>query len=837
MKRLLLSACLFMSICLLLAGLPPQLTRGGNPVLYQELQQKATQNIQRLPLSSRRDYSRLLSANPNVLMAFLIAYESDANLAFARPADLLSNYQEIVALLEKEGLQYSPEFFLSYIAKQTVSDEAITPYREALLEDGLLEILDNYPDLLERYRQVSLWCVERLRFQPTSGRDQSPIDITQKSLLGRCEEMQILFVAAARTVGIPARPASTPWWAHTDNNHAWAEFFYDGRWNYTGDMDSAYFPNQTWFSGMIDKTILILADGSLPDSSDEIISRGRYECTINSTRNYAGDRSRKLRLRVLDSSGQPAEEASIGVMVYNWGSLRPLTWLKADSLGQRELTVGRGSFFLMTNHEGEMALTPVLSTIQSIDLDIHLHSGILPDLELILQYPANPMNWQSSPESWNAAADSAKAIISSRLEGFKTRSVPGFGATPDNLYEDVARLCHLNYEAFESFARRNWPLQEGFLILLRDGDPKLLWQADEDLFAALYGFYKRHTETFESLSPEDAQELFSPSVYFEDLHRPFPNPLGKPTLYPRYFVRPGADDAATAHRVISYLNSRYKIDASKSLSGLIPLHIAYRQNYLSSYQFRIMAVSAMRANGIPAQFSRIPDLIMILVDGDWQYYNVASNAFQDPSNEQETDKTSLVLTLVDEKGFPLHLTDQQIQYSIVSSDQLYSLGQSPEYLGEGKYLLEVPAEGIYLQIGYRKSDTFTGYLLRHFVPNMPESELRQTLHLYPRAWEEAEESILALLEGIDSTGYDVILIGNYNHENSLRVVDKLHGLDRDFLWLGYDASNSTGEDYIVAPAWQSKVLADRSQALRTITLYRDDDGWQAYEGPWEKLPE
>jgi len=83
-----------------------------------------------------------------------------------------------------------------------------------------------------------------------AGRDQTPLDITQKSLYGRCEEMQILFVAAARTVGLPSRAASTPWWAHMDNKSRlgggisrWTGGFTPVIW------DAAYFPNQTWFSG------------------------------------------------------------------------------------------------------------------------------------------------------------------------------------------------------------------------------------------------------------------------------------------------------------------------------------------------------------------------------------------------------------------------------------------------------------------------------------------------------------------------------------------------------------------------------------------------------------
>ena len=221
-RRLLFLVLTLVCVGFLQAGLPATLTKAGNPDLYKSLMPLAKQNLMTLPKLYRKPYQKLLKKHNDILMAFLIAYESNANLAHEVASDIESNYREIVRLLDHDGMQYSPEFFLSYVARQSVSDERIGAYRKAMLDDGLSEVLQNYPDPLERFRATTLWCVEKLQFRQTSGRDQSPLDIMQKSLIGRCEEMQILLVAATRTVGIPSRPASTPGWAHMDNNHAWA---------------------------------------------------------------------------------------------------------------------------------------------------------------------------------------------------------------------------------------------------------------------------------------------------------------------------------------------------------------------------------------------------------------------------------------------------------------------------------------------------------------------------------------------------------------------------------------------------------------------------------------
>ncbi|HNQ43382.1 MAG TPA: transglutaminase domain-containing protein, partial [Candidatus Cloacimonadota bacterium] len=99
----------------------------------------ARQNLARLPYP--KAYNKLLKDHNDILMAYLIAYESDANLAQADARDVANNYAQIVDLLAVDGLNYSPEFFLSYIAKQSVSDERISAYRKALLENGLSDVL------------------------------------------------------------------------------------------------------------------------------------------------------------------------------------------------------------------------------------------------------------------------------------------------------------------------------------------------------------------------------------------------------------------------------------------------------------------------------------------------------------------------------------------------------------------------------------------------------------------------------------------------------------------------------------------------------------------------
>ncbi len=837
MKKPLLSLLLLISLTLsLFSALPQALTSTGDPELYQELQSKAMTNLKKLDKAQQTGYKALLQAHPDILMAYLIAYEPDGALAFTAPEVVASNYNALTRLIESDGLRYPAEFFLAYVAKQGVSDEALTPYRQALLDDGLQEVLDQNPNLLERYRETALWCVERLRFQPTSGRDQSPLDITQKSFLGRCEEMQILFVAAARTVGLPSRPASTPWWAHMDNNHAWAEVYLDGAWHYTGDMDAAYFPDQTWFSGMIDKTVLILADGNLAPEGEEVLYQGPWDSTINSTVNYARERTRSLRLNVVDPLGKPVDRAMVTPMVYNWASLRGITSTFTDKLGNLKLSVGRGAFYLMVYKDGLSALELIPSSTDAVmEREIVLSKSPFKPQQVILEYPSNSMTWQQAPAEYQARVEASKARIADRFAGFESSVLTRSGASEDSLLLEVIKNCRANQNEFYAFDRANQPLDKAFLELLRDGDPKFLWTASASQFEALYQFYLAQAARLEQLAPEHRQYLFDPAVFFEALPSPVARVKGKAQLYPAAFLQKGRTEAELVSRVVKYLHKQHKVKPAKALSGLLPLQLAIKQKFLNNYQFRILAVSALRANGIPAQFSRIPDLILVLIDNDWQYYNVTTNRLAELSAPSTGAVQNLVIRLRDEAGNPLNIPAEQFSITTLDSGNFYPLEQRPEYQQNGYYHASLPQKGLFLQIGYRSSDSRTGYVLRPLSTEADSVFVDLYLQDYPRNWVAAEDYLLDIIKDTDTDAYEVILLGNHDQENSMRLADKIKAAGRKFLWLGYSYSAQSADNYEVSDAW--KALFEKEQRPRTITLVRNQNGaWEYYEGLWEKLP-
>lgn len=839
LKRTLLVFLLLAAACALSASpLPEAFTARGNPRLYKKLRSQAMDNLRRLDQPEKGEYRRLLREQDDALMAYLIAYESDAKLQAADPADVLDNYLQIRAYLNRYGTPHDPEFFLAYVADQTVSDERIQAYRSALLKDGLREILQKSPNELELYRAVSQWCVARLKFQPTSGRDQSPLDITQKSLLGRCEEMQILFVAAARTVGLPSRAASTPWWPHMDNNHAWAEVWLNGAWHYTGDMDAAYYADQTWFSGLVDKTVLIIADGTLPAPQDEVLSRGSSECVINSTRNYARERTRTLHIHTRDLAGKPLSGTDIGIMVYNWNSLRPLAYVKTDAKGNFVLSVGRGAFYLSAFRDGKKALQLIPSGNQKeLDCVLVLKDAPLADQNAFLEYPANPFEWKQAPPEWNAGVTAAKARWNEQDQSFALWK----SAHPDSLLGNLNSLARGNAVELRRFLRRNPNPDSEFLAFAGSPepqylDPKLLWQADADLLEAVYNQYLRYRNS--GLDWEELASVVSPAVYYEDLPRAVEFSRGKAHLYPPEFFKKGKTRLERLERAALWLRRNYSVDARKALQGLLPLDVASRRELLSPVQYRTLAVNLARANGIPAEFSRQPNLVWVQYDnGQWGYFDLKKCAPEaDPADAKAFSR--LTVRALDDYGVPLSGRQDNLMLCRYSDGSFYWLDQGFSPAGDGLYSISVPNGEYYLQLGYRVSESKTAFQMRHLEFTGADSlYLELALPEFPRNWEPASEELLSLLDDVEAGGIECVLIGSHDQENSLRIAEKLHAEGIPFLWLGYERDVLfPPQNYAYAPAWSRMVSQNESNRLRTYTLLRRDGRWQSYEGLWSSLP-
>ena len=156
--------------------------------------------------------------------------------------------------------EIDPYTFHTYVLPHRVSQEPVEDWRGRLRELGLprVEGLSMSEAALAIGRMTREWAT----YRASSRRDQGPVTTMERGL-GRCEEDMILTICALRSVGIPARSCSTPWWTTVDSNHAWVEV-YVGReegWHYMESCDASVCLDRTWFTERAKRTGIVLSVG------------------------------------------------------------------------------------------------------------------------------------------------------------------------------------------------------------------------------------------------------------------------------------------------------------------------------------------------------------------------------------------------------------------------------------------------------------------------------------------------------------------------------------------------------------------------------------------------
>jgi len=226
---------------------------------------------------------------------------------------------------------------------------------------------------------------------------------------------------------------------------------------------------------------------------------------------------------------------------------------------------------------------------------------------------------------------------------------------------------------------------------------------------------------------EKVMSLFSPVAYYEDLPKPILYKNGKAQLYPESFRYGYAHSREGVIKVLSKLKQRYNIKPQKALSGLPPLHILIQQKNLTATQYKIMAVYLLRANAYPTEFVRIPNLVSVFIDGDWQYVNVEKCAWEDISRDNQSKTFEFTLQIKDTQGNPIEVGEEQLTLCHYAEGIFYPLNENLRSLGSGKYNGVFPVSDVWLQFGYRVSDNQTKVFLQPLKPKAGDSLTRELI--------------------------------------------------------------------------------------------------------------
>lgn len=279
-----------------------------------------------------------------------------------------------------DAADYTPEFFIENIrsslrAASELPWGDIVPDRE--FRHFVLPVRVNnenldmsrpfmFEELKERVKGLSMedailevnhWCHEKVTYQPSDGRTNSPF-ASMRSALGRCGEESTFTVAALRSVGIPARQIYTPRWAHTDDNHAWVEAWANGKWYFLGACEPEPVLDLGWFNSPASRGLLMSTNVfGRYDGPEEVLNVLPTNTTINVTGNYAP--VEVINVSVVDAAGTPVEGAIVNFSIYNYAEFYPAVSRKTDKSGRASLLAGKGDMICWATDGNRFGLAVV----------------------------------------------------------------------------------------------------------------------------------------------------------------------------------------------------------------------------------------------------------------------------------------------------------------------------------------------------------------------------------------------------------------------------------------------------------------------------------------------
>jgi hypothetical protein len=242
------------------------------------------------------------------------------------------------------GTSVPHEVFRHYVLPHRATQEGLTNWRRQLFEQ-LYPAVRSCRSMPAAALAVNRWIAERVGFEPTEARDQSPLTTLARGV-GRCEELTILYVCAARSVCLPARSCWTPWWAVSDNNHAWVEVWIDGSWHYLGAAEPADSLDQAWFTGPAERAAAVYSSclGSPAPHGETIYRETDRYCVLNSLATYTELCS--LAVELVAQDGRPLAGTPVYASVFNWGQFLPVAEVETDSNGNASLILGPGDYLV-----------------------------------------------------------------------------------------------------------------------------------------------------------------------------------------------------------------------------------------------------------------------------------------------------------------------------------------------------------------------------------------------------------------------------------------------------------------------------------------------------------
>lgn len=389
-------------------------------------------------------------------VSFLLAYMPLSDLAVYEPGYLTDHVA--AALRTRTEMPWGPSvpvgLFLNFVLPPRVNNENPDDFRISFYD----ELKDRVQglDAVEAALEINRWCQEKVAYQPSDSRTSSPM-ATVLSARGRCGEESTFTVAALRTAGLPARQVYTPRWAHTDDNHAWVEFWADGKWHYMGACEPEPVPDRGWFTEPARRAMLVHTRAfGYYNGNEKLIRRSQLFSEINTLDRYAV--TKELKIKVIDSSGLPVPGAETGFMLYNYAEFYPLARVRCDSVGGCSIVTGLGSLvvwaddgncsgFALTSPADTAAVVTITSEMSPVAVDLDL--SVPP---VLTRFPGIDEALTRANNLAVRRGDSIRnAYISSWMGDIVTSGLAGQTGIPEEKIVKMLKASMGNYRNIASF--------------------------------------------------------------------------------------------------------------------------------------------------------------------------------------------------------------------------------------------------------------------------------------------------------------------------------------------------------------------------------------------------
>ncbi|MBW2048532.1 MAG: transglutaminase domain-containing protein [Deltaproteobacteria bacterium] len=585
---------------------------------------------------------------------FIVANLPLFDAAFLNASQLRENLE--YAFLSKRimpwGSRIPREIFLHFILPHRISQEPPEPWRRRFFEE-LAPLFSRYTRTGSAALEILRWCLKRIQYRPTSARDLGPLSLLRRGW-GRCEEQNILFIAALRSVCIPARQCYTPFWRQADGNHAWVEVWMDGRWHFldTGMPQDAL--DRAWFAGLAHGLALSVVPvyGTYRAKGGGAVRSGPGYTLLNTTSSYAPTTT--LNVEVRDRDGRPLPGAAVHVSIYNGGSLRPVASMVCNNEGRRSLELGLGGYLVSAASGNTYDFQPVNLTTgnpRTLTMDLGHPTPLAREYTLAAapEPKTCPRGHGRGPgpgKSLKEEGAELARIHRSRFEPYRSAVSAFFhtggrekeSAVPPGLIRAVEASGRRSLRLLALLDSASGRLRSSLEHLLSIMDTKDLVECTPEVIPAQIALAEAARQEASGLGMvyDDTiyrQYVLNNRIYLE------PWSAWRGEVAGRFSHLRGKGLGAVIARVEAFTQGLEEA-AKNPLSPLMPPGLIMKTGMITGEDERaIMAVAVFRALGIPARYSPDSERVEVYSGGEWLHLPGREAGSPDPGDYGGAEKT------------------------------------------------------------------------------------------------------------------------------------------------------------------------------------------------------